>query len=78
MLKEISINDNSTMTMFGGTIIFNKREIVSKPSITDYLRSGLKISFTIAIDYAKSNEWNEKDKKSLHYLDPNPDVLNEY
>lgn len=74
-LKEISIKDEFPAKNKGGSIKFYKREIVSKPNFVDYLRSGVNIGFTCAIDYTLSNG-TQTSPQSLHYIDPNK--MNEY
>ena len=53
----------------GKLILESFREIV-KPSFVDYLRGGLELNLSIAIDFTGSNGM-PNHPSSLHYIDPN-------
>jgi hypothetical protein len=65
-IKEIKTWDGQKK--YAGTILVDnfKREI--DYTLTDYLRSGLKISTVMALDFTGSN-LNYKDPNSLHHID---------
>lgn len=53
-----------------GTLTFDKFELIQRPTMVDYLRSGWIVSLSVAIDFTASNgELSESN--SLHYIDPN-------
>lgn len=53
----------------GGMVRFTKCDFVVMPTFLDYLRSGLKISLGVAVDYTGSNgEYHLPS--SLHYMGP--------
>jgi hypothetical protein len=51
-----------------GTMTFDKFDLIVRPSMVDYLRSGWKISLSVAIDFTASNG-ELSDSYSLHYVD---------
>jgi len=61
-----------------GTLTFDTFELIERPMMVDYLRSGWIISLSVAIDFTASNgELSEVN--SLHYIDPyNPAKMTAY
>lgn len=61
-----------------GTLTFDTFELIERPMMIDYLRSGWIISLSVAIDFTASNgELSEVN--SLHYIDPyNPAKMTAY
>lgn len=51
-----------------GMIEFSKFEVISMPSLVDYLQGGLKLHFSVAVDLTASNG-NPAEPMSLHYQD---------
>ena len=62
---------------FGGNIIIDDVRVVETFPISDYLRIGLRLNLTVAIDFTGSNGV-AKFKESLHYMDPSGNVFNQY
>ena len=62
---------------FGGNIIIDDLRVVETYPISDYLRIGLRLNLTVAIDFTGSNGV-AKFKESLHYMDPTGYVFNQY
>eukprot|EP00968_Pinguiococcus_pyrenoidosus_P003495 scaffold228_cov312-Pinguiococcus_pyrenoidosus.AAC.13 len=52
-----------------GEVSVVHREILVKPSFSDYLRGGMELSMMVAIDYTASNG-SVTQPTSLHYMDP--------
>ena len=46
-------------------------------SFLDYLQHGMQINCVVAIDFTGSNG-NPNSANSLHYINPNPNILNQY
>jgi hypothetical protein len=61
-----------------GTMTFDKFELIERPTMMDYLRSGWVVSLSVAIDFTASNgELSSSD--SLHYIDPyDPNKMTAY
>ncbi|CAI2364003.1 unnamed protein product [Moneuplotes crassus] len=53
-----------------GTMTFSRFDYIEKPTMVDYLRSGWKISLSVAIDFTASNG-ELSESSSLHYINPN-------
>jgi hypothetical protein len=51
-----------------GSMTFDKFDLIVRPSMVDFLRSGWKISLSVAIDFTASNG-ELSDPSSLHYID---------
>jgi len=61
-----------------GTMTFSRFDYIEKPTMVDYLRSGWKISLSVAIDFTASNG-ELSEPSSLHYIDPNnPAKMTQY
>ncbi|CAI2362928.1 unnamed protein product [Moneuplotes crassus] len=61
-----------------GTMTFSRFDLIEKPTMVDYLRSGWKISLSVAIDFTASNG-ELSDPNSLHFIDPhNPSKMTQY
>lgn len=61
-----------------GKMIFDKFDLVMRPSMIDFMRSGWKISLNVSIDFTASNG-ELSDSRSLHYIDPsNPLKMTPY
>lgn len=53
-----------------GTLILDELRQVYKPTFLDFLKGGLQLNLSIAIDFTQSNK-KPKDPQSLHYMDLN-------
>jgi hypothetical protein len=61
-----------------GTMTFDKFQLIERPSMMDYLRSGWVISLSVAVDFTASNG-ELSESTSLHYIDPhNPNIMTAY
>ena len=60
-----------------GTLTAINPSIRSKPGLLEYIRGGLEISLSVAIDFTGSNG-HPSQPNSLHYLSGNPAQLNQY
>ncbi|CAI2363354.1 unnamed protein product [Moneuplotes crassus] len=61
-----------------GTMTFDKFQLIQRPTMVDYLRSGWIISLSVAIDFTASNG-ELSEPTSLHYIDPyNPTKMSAY
>lgn len=58
-----------------GFILLESREIITRPSFMDYLRGGLELNLSIAVDFTGSNGM-PTHPSSLHYM--NPERPNQY
>lgn len=59
-------------------MIFDKFDLIMRPSMIDFMRSGWKISLNVSIDFTASNG-ELSDRYSLHYVDPsNPLKMTAY
>eukprot|EP00735_Rhodelphis_limneticus_P014685 TRINITY_DN8755_c0_g1::TRINITY_DN8755_c0_g1_i1::g.23877::m.23877 TRINITY_DN8755_c0_g1::TRINITY_DN8755_c0_g1_i1::g.23877 ORF type:complete len:524 (+),score=111.99,sp/Q8BT60/CPNE3_MOUSE/38.67/3e-113,Copine/PF07002.11/5.6e-42,C2/PF00168.25/3.1e-10,C2/PF00168.25/3.6e-14,vWA-TerF-like/PF10138.4/0.0019 TRINITY_DN8755_c0_g1_i1:163-1734(+) len=54
-----------------GKLVINTRMMSSLPSFVDYLKGGLELNLSIAIDFTASNG-TPTDPSSLHYVSPMP------
>ncbi len=52
-----------------GTLILESIDFFQKPTFLDYLRGGLELNLSIAIDFTASNG-SPKSPNSLHFMDP--------
>jgi len=59
------------------TLIIDTCRIARVPTFLEYVRGGYEINLICAVDFTQSNGPVYKPD-SLHYLNPNPNVLNEY
>ena len=50
-------------------------QFIKKPTFIDFLKDGLELNMTIAVDFTASNG-NPTDANSLHYMSPNG--MNQY
>jgi copine 5/8/9 len=61
-----------------GVLAFSNFQIMSIPTMMDYLRSGWTISLSVAIDFTASNG-ELTDPNSLHFINPyQPEIMNSY
>lgn len=60
-----------------GILVFESVIIERVPSFLEYVRGGYQISLLVAIDFTLSNQ-DFRNPNSLHYLNPNPNILNDY
>ena len=52
-----------------GSLTFDNFQLIERPTMIDYIRSGWIISLSVSIDFTSSNG-EITDPKSLHYLNP--------
>jgi hypothetical protein len=57
-----------------GTMNFIKFELIERPTMMDYLRSGWIVSLCVAVDWTASNG-NLQEPTSLHYIDPDEPLM---
>jgi hypothetical protein len=60
-----------------GVLLVEMCEITPRPSFLDYVRGGMELAFTVAIDFTASNG-NPSMPDSLHYVDVTGRTLNQY
>jgi hypothetical protein len=60
-----------------GAFAFTDVSMVQKYNFYDYLRGGIQLNLVVAIDFTGSNG-PPTDPRSLHYLAPNGDSMNQY
>jgi hypothetical protein len=60
-----------------GIFYFQEVSLVQKYNFYDYLRGGIQLNLIVAIDFTGSNG-NPRDPRSLHYMSPNGDSMNQY
>ena len=79
--EDLFQNDHALADEFGNengvfmTVLHCK--IIYKPFFSEYLKLGWNMRLSVAIDFTGSNG-DPKDKKSLHYLNPESSKLNQY
>jgi copine 5/8/9 len=69
--KRLSLEHPSTGKVTKAEILFESMRLVERTSFLDFLKGGLQIGFTCAIDFTASNK-APGDPKSLHNLAQSP------
>eukprot|EP01031_Cornospumella_fuschlensis_P028727 gene28727-34679_t len=60
-----------------GVVIAGNAHIVHRPTFTEFIKGGLEVSLSVAIDFTASN--GDPDQRgTLHYLDPSGHEQNQY
>ena len=60
-----------------GVVILNQLNLQQKFNFYDYIHGGIQLNLITAIDFTSSNR-DPRDPRSLHYIAPNGDSINQY
>eukprot|EP00801_Mesodinium_rubrum_P002589 Mrub_02589.p1 GENE.Mrub_02589~~Mrub_02589.p1 ORF type:complete len:535 (-),score=52.82 Mrub_02589:67-1443(-) len=69
--QELNFSNNNS------TLIINKLNLQTVHNYLDYLNNGVQINLIVSVDFTASNKFPTYPD-SLHYINPNPNVLNQY